>query len=1226
MIRRVAALALCAAVCSCSEIGIKTKIRDLNAPSPPFSLQLTVTGATSIFLQWQPSSDADSYRIERSTQAAAGFAEVGAVDERTTSFSDSGLVANTTYWYRIRSENRVGISASFADASATTAETAPSPPSALSTQAVAYDTVRLSWTDNSQNEDSFVVERRLSTDATYSVVAAALAANATTWDDDTCGAETTYLYRIKAHNAAGDSGYAESAPVTTLALPTGPYSLSATAPGDGTIALSWSLPANGFDSIKIQRHGEGQDYADAATIGGSATSWSQQTGSVGLYTFRVIGHSATDGDSQPSNEDSARVIAPPAITSVASPDSARARLTLSARETGAENLVIMRRESTSLSFAEIANLGVAAFSGGDWDDTTVAAGHSYVYRARYANGTDFSPYSADTAAVPVLAAPAGLAATGLESTATLSWTAATNADGYQILRKADAAAWVAAPIYASVTGDKVAFTDTNVSTGHYYAYRIRAKYGDRCYSDYAESNVAYVMSAPNFVSVVADPDNARIALSWSLSSDLATGYQVQKSVNGGATWSLATTTASSSATSWTDTAPLSDGATQYKVRAVHDGGAGIVSASAYSSAGSATILVAPTTVSGAFDGGATAKPQLSWNDVSTANTGYQIGRKIGAQAWGVAPNDSLMLEPTATATSWQDSGAVEEFAYYYRVRSYTTTGTSKWSADLGPIVVLRSPSGVASVATTSSTVKVSWTFDGFLQDGFAIQRAENSAFTGATTLTATAAAREYVDAGRVAGTAYYYRVRAVTGPLNASAWATPAPLSVTPLAPATNLAAAAISDTAIRLSWTPPASPGFYLNIKASPDGGTTWATICTNGGNPTTATFDHNNLTTGTTYSYQVYYANTTATAVSDLAQVSCLARLWSKTTLDSPGDVGQCASLDYGGGAMGISYYDATNKKLKYLSSVDSGATWPDPSLPAATVSTGSYLCSGYGLGSALALDGAGIPHLSYQALDMTGYKYHFYTTKSGAAWAEPVVLGAGGIGSEHGYDTAIDVLSDRRMVLSTSNTGGTVRRVFTQYISGGWMAGSELDSPATIGQRASLQYSGTTAHAVYYRNSSNDLAYKYSTGGTWSGYSVQDGAANPCAIAVSASGLIHVAYRSSNDIQYRSSTDGGYTWSAATTIGSAVYSSYVSMATSPSGMPCVAYNTDEVGMFGLRFKYYDGSAWSAEDIIETGNPASAGRWCSLKMDASGYAHIAYYDATNQDLKYARRLSPIP
>src|SRR5262245_51437098 len=84
--------------------------------------------------------------------------------------------------------------------------------------------VRLSWRDNSNNENNFVVERcdqvTLTGSATGSCrggwkVLGIVGANATTYEDRTALANHTYIYRVKATNSAGSSGYTNEMTTTT---------------------------------------------------------------------------------------------------------------------------------------------------------------------------------------------------------------------------------------------------------------------------------------------------------------------------------------------------------------------------------------------------------------------------------------------------------------------------------------------------------------------------------------------------------------------------------------------------------------------------------------------------------------------------------------------------------------------------------------------------------------------------------------------------------------------------------------------------------------------------------------------------------------------------------------------------------------------------------------------------------------------------------------------------
>jgi len=77
----------------------------------------------------------------------------------------------------------------------------------------------LTWTDNSNNEAGFAVERSPGTGSPTWVEIARVAANVTTYKDEGLPASTAFSYRVRAFNAGGYSQYAGPVTGTTLVAP-----------------------------------------------------------------------------------------------------------------------------------------------------------------------------------------------------------------------------------------------------------------------------------------------------------------------------------------------------------------------------------------------------------------------------------------------------------------------------------------------------------------------------------------------------------------------------------------------------------------------------------------------------------------------------------------------------------------------------------------------------------------------------------------------------------------------------------------------------------------------------------------------------------------------------------------------------------------------------------------------------------------------------------------------
>ncbi len=73
---------------------------------------------------------------------------------------------------------------------------------------VTQTSIRLSWTDNSDNEQGFYIERSPNGTDGWSIVWT-VGVNATTFTNTGLARKTTYWYRVQAFNADGVSAYTD---------------------------------------------------------------------------------------------------------------------------------------------------------------------------------------------------------------------------------------------------------------------------------------------------------------------------------------------------------------------------------------------------------------------------------------------------------------------------------------------------------------------------------------------------------------------------------------------------------------------------------------------------------------------------------------------------------------------------------------------------------------------------------------------------------------------------------------------------------------------------------------------------------------------------------------------------------------------------------------------------------------------------------------------------------
>jgi len=152
-------------------------------------------------------------------------------------------------------------------------------PSGLMLVANEIGSVSLSWTDNSTNEDGFLVERGVGDPIVYSVLDT-LAVDSTSYVDNSVEDNTQYTYRIKAFNSIGESMYSNVVVVQTLISPiTKPSGINYTLDTDGYPILTWEDNSDNETNFVIERResGIGGEFAVVDTVGENVTTYKDLT-------------------------------------------------------------------------------------------------------------------------------------------------------------------------------------------------------------------------------------------------------------------------------------------------------------------------------------------------------------------------------------------------------------------------------------------------------------------------------------------------------------------------------------------------------------------------------------------------------------------------------------------------------------------------------------------------------------------------------------------------------------------------------------------------------------------------------------------------------------------------------------------------------------------------------------------------------------------------------------
>lgn len=240
-----------------------SKHQSATAPAAPTDLSARAASASQINLSWKDNSDNEE-GFEIQARIGHDFQNIGTVEAQKTGYAHIGLTAETVYIYRVRAVSATEASLWSAEAKAATDKApiaGPNAPTGLIATSLGPNEVRLSWQDNSDDEEWFEVERKVIGKAFDSITSTL--ANATAYLDTQLTGATTYKYRVRAANAAGASNWTPEAEVTTKTPDTTPpdelRDFSAV-PGTGSIQLSWEDPdAADLEHIEVTWTPEGTE-------------------------------------------------------------------------------------------------------------------------------------------------------------------------------------------------------------------------------------------------------------------------------------------------------------------------------------------------------------------------------------------------------------------------------------------------------------------------------------------------------------------------------------------------------------------------------------------------------------------------------------------------------------------------------------------------------------------------------------------------------------------------------------------------------------------------------------------------------------------------------------------------------------------------------------------------------------------------------------------------------
>jgi len=344
-------------------------VQAVTQPVAPTGVTATASSTTSIAISWSSVKGAVGYRVYR--RAASGDYELIGTSS-IVSYTNSGLTAGTTYYYKVSAYTSYGSDGEGSKSDEVSAVTLPAVPTNVTAAVNSANSITISWSLVA-SATGYNIYRGTASSGDYALVGSS---ETDAYTDTDLAANTAYYYKVAAVNGGGEgsqSGYASA--TTMLATPTG---VMATVNSTTSITVIWSS-VTGAAGYRVYRSTDDESYTLVGTTNSTTTSY-QNTGLTynTTYYYKVA---AYNGSRESSQSDAVSAIILPAPTYVTAMVTSANSISISwSAVTGASGYRVYR-STNNTSYTEVGSSSSTSYA-----NTDLAAGTTYYYKvAAYNN-------------------------------------------------------------------------------------------------------------------------------------------------------------------------------------------------------------------------------------------------------------------------------------------------------------------------------------------------------------------------------------------------------------------------------------------------------------------------------------------------------------------------------------------------------------------------------------------------------------------------------------------------------------------------------------------------------------------------------------------------------------------------------------------------------------------------------------------------------------------------
>ena len=928
-----------------------------NAPPGKPTGLTAVTSGTQATLTWTAPAGSTvtkyQYRLKQKNGEYGAWTDVPDSTGTTTTYTVTNLTDGVAYTFQVRAVNGTVPGPASDEAGALSA---PAKPTGLEAHAGSTE-VTLQW-DWPKNLSITSWEYQQDTGDWTTMTCASPCDPRTLIMYKVTGLTngTSYSFKIRAVNTAGNGAESDSVSATPIAVPGQPTNLTATA-GNAQAALSWKAPS-GSTITKWEYRWLGASWSHWTTVtpgsgaNNTLTHTVTQLTNNDPYSFQVRASNSV-GAGTPSAVASAVPVSsaplkPPYLLAVGgdatvalswgfSPSIHHYAASWQYSSDGGTNWANIAGSGPDTRSATITKTSAST-------PATLSNGKVYSFKIRGVNTAGNGAASDSKSVTMIPLPPATFTATAGEEQVTLNWTKssseATTLTGWQYRYKPKSSTesgytgWTAAPGGASAT----THTLTNMTNGTVYTFQVRAVNATGNAASPEQSATPLLPKPAKPTGLEAHAGDKSVTLQWNNpDNDSITSWQYKQDSGN---WT--TISNSGSSTTMHRVTGLTNGTSySFTIRAVNARGN-----SDPSDAATATPKAVPGQPTGLTATGDDGEVDLVWSAPSTGTpfTAWEYRRH--RTSWGnwtsMTPGSGANSTLTHTVSNLTNSAT-----YSFQVRVSNSSGAGAPSASASAVPVAGKPGKPGPffhAVGGDAAVKLQWAYAPspyhyvthwqYSSDGETTWADIPGSNVNTRTATITKLSSD-TSTNLSNGKKYSFKIRGVNDKGNGAA-SNAASADTLPLAPTLTATA---GDERITLNWTKSSSDETTLahwqyryKPKSSTESGyTSWMTAP---GGASTTSQAVTGLTNGTSYTFQVRGRNASGfgPASSDASVTPAIQKPAKPTRLAAaPGDT-----------KVALTWDNPNNRRItKWRYSKDNGTNWTD--VPNSGANTTAYTVTG-------------------------------------------------------------------------------------------------------------------------------------------------------------------------------------------------------------------------------------------------------------------------------------------